>query len=157
MTLGNKLPRKTAMHHSHMDLSASNSLNNLTMAHRLDIVDYMPDDINIAQGLLSRPRIPSRGASFMGSTTLRLADALWDGPTDGPEDNGGEEERRRQMHSSNTWTSSSADVLSDQDDIEDRTPFIQEYNRLARKVSYTLAALRKADSPMAWGSAHGPR
>lgn len=67
------------------------------------------------------------------ATHRRMANASWDGPTENPEGNN-ENEHRRQINSSNTWTSSSGDMLSDQDDIEDRTPFIQEYNRLARKV-----------------------
>jgi hypothetical protein len=41
---------------------------------------------------------------------------------------------RRAGYTSNTWTSSSGDVLSDQDEIDDRTFFVLEYNRLARKV-----------------------
>jgi hypothetical protein len=124
------------------------------MAHRLDIVDCMPDDISIAQGLLNRPRIPSRGASFMGpsATHRRMANASWDGPTENPESNNNENEHRRQINSSNTWTSSSGDVLSDQDDIEDRTLFVQEYNRLARKVSGCPNRYTWADSPAAWRS-----
>ncbi|KAK4229806.1 hypothetical protein QBC38DRAFT_77245 [Podospora fimiseda] len=43
---------------------------------------------------------------------------------------------RRGNESSATWTSSSGDLagLSDTDDIEERSEFIQEYNRLAGKV-----------------------
>ncbi|KAL8371805.1 hypothetical protein RB595_001550 [Gaeumannomyces hyphopodioides] len=42
---------------------------------------------------------------------------------------------RRRERSSNTWTSSSADMalLSDTDDVDDRTCFVEEYNRLASK------------------------
>ncbi|KLU88751.1 hypothetical protein MAPG_07735 [Magnaporthiopsis poae ATCC 64411] len=42
---------------------------------------------------------------------------------------------RRRERSSNTWTSSSADMalLSDTDEVEDRTWFVEEYNRLASK------------------------
>jgi len=43
---------------------------------------------------------------------------------------------RRAYRSSATWTSSSGDLglLSDTDEIDDRQDFVDEYNRLARKV-----------------------
>lgn len=43
----------------------------------------------------------------------------------------------RQMHSSRTWTTSSGELglMSDTDELEDRILFVQEYNRLAKKVS----------------------
>lgn len=43
---------------------------------------------------------------------------------------------RRANASSATWTSSSGDLvdLSDTDDLEVRDEFVQEYNRVARKV-----------------------
>ena len=40
--------------------------------------------------------------------------------------------------SSNTWTDSSGTVLSEVDDIEDRSDFVQEYNRLAKKHGVRL-------------------
>lgn len=40
---------------------------------------------------------------------------------------------RRTNHTSNTWTSSDADVPSDRDQNEDRSIYVQEYNRLAKK------------------------
>ena len=41
-----------------------------------------------------------------------------------------------QMRSSNTWTTSSGELgqMSDTDELEDRTVYAQEYNRLAKKV-----------------------
>lgn len=113
------------------------------MAHRLDIVDNTSDDISIAQGLLRRPRIPSRGTSDPMSPSLRHTG---DGSNDASKSLAEYDERdnRRQMRSSNTWTSSSGDMLSDQDDIEDRGPYIQEYNRLARKVG--LCAMGKFET-----------
>jgi hypothetical protein len=44
---------------------------------------------------------------------------------------------RRANKSSATWTSSSGDLagLSDSDEVQDRPEFVQEYNKLARKVS----------------------
>jgi hypothetical protein len=44
--------------------------------------------------------------------------------------------RLRQGVSSNTWTSSSG-AASDEDGNDDRTPFIEEYNKLAKKVKYS--------------------
>jgi hypothetical protein len=127
-----------------MALFSSHSLNNFTMAHRLDIVDGISDDMSIAQGLLRRPSIPSRGTSFMGPSGNRLSANGSNGLTRSSEGNG-VSERRWHMQSSNTWTSSSGDVLSDQDDIEDRGSFIQEYNRLARKVIPVLDDIIKFD------------
>jgi hypothetical protein len=45
-------------------------------------------------------------------------------------------ESNRRKDSSATWTSSSGDmgVFSDLDEIEDRVHFVDEYNRLAKKV-----------------------
>lgn len=45
---------------------------------------------------------------------------------------------RRQMRSSKTWTTSSGEqgLMSDTDELEDRALFVQEYNRLARKVLF---------------------
>jgi hypothetical protein len=47
---------------------------------------------------------------------------------------------RRANASSATWTSSSGDLvdLSDADDLEIRDEFVQEYNRVARKVRFNL-------------------
>jgi hypothetical protein len=41
-----------------------------------------------------------------------------------------------QMRSSCTWTTSSGELglMSDTDELEDRTVYAQEYNRLAKKV-----------------------
>jgi hypothetical protein len=42
--------------------------------------------------------------------------------------------------SSATWTSTSGDLVSDTDEIDNREAFVNEYNRLARKV-HLLALL----------------
>lgn len=44
-----------------------------------------------------------------------------------------------QMHSSCTWTTSSGELgmMSDTDELEDRTLYVQEYNRLASKVHFS--------------------
>lgn len=40
------------------------------------------------------------------------------------------------VHTSKTWTNSSGDhnILNDTDELDDRAGFVQEYNRLAKKV-----------------------
>lgn len=89
------------------------------------------DDMNIAAGLLTEPKDPRHRSSFTGISFVGL-----DGSDDPQQrtDEQPEGRSRRAMRTSNTWTSSSGDVLSDHDDIDDRTVFVQEYNRLARKV-----------------------
>lgn len=49
----------------------------------------------------------------------------------------------RQELSSNTWASSTADMalLSDNDEIGDRDAFVEDYNRLSRKVSHNLLVM----------------
>lgn len=44
------------------------------------------------------------------------------------------------MHTSKTWTTSSGDhnILNDTDELEDRAGFVQEYNRLAKKVRFDV-------------------
>lgn len=93
------------------------------------------DDMNIAAGLLTEPKDPRHRSSFTGVSFVSLDGS--DNPqqrADGQPDGHHEGRSRRAMRTSNTWTSSSGDVLSDQDDVDDRTVFVQEYNRLARKV-----------------------
>ncbi|KAK1718568.1 hypothetical protein BDP67DRAFT_368779, partial [Colletotrichum lupini] len=48
----------------------------------------------------------------------------------------GDGRRSRALPSSATWTSSVGDLalLSDTDEIQDRRIFVQDYNRLAKKV-----------------------
>lgn len=42
---------------------------------------------------------------------------------------------QRPVHTSRTWTSSGDhNILSDTDELDDRAAFVQEYNRLAKKV-----------------------
>lgn len=42
--------------------------------------------------------------------------------------------QQRHIQSSGTWTSLSREAWSDRDEVEDREVFIEEYNRLAKKV-----------------------
>jgi len=88
------------------------------------------DSIAITRELLHGPRVPERGSSARSSsgfTPSRQSRIESSAATTALQS-------RRAFRSSNTWTSSSAGLFSDQDDIEDRTYFLQEYNRLAGKV-----------------------
>ncbi|KAG0649007.1 hypothetical protein D0Z07_4860 [Hyphodiscus hymeniophilus] len=105
------------------------------MAHKIDII---PDDMNITLGLLGRPHIPPRRKTSFTSTTKSvntedIADYMEEGMS--IKDDG---RRRRAIQSSNTWTTSSGEILSDKDDMEDRSFFILEYNRLAQKHAVRL-------------------
>jgi hypothetical protein len=49
---------------------------------------------------------------------------------------------RNRNRTSNTWTNSSRGMISDQDDVEERGAYIEEYNQLAKKVSlYMMSQL----------------
>jgi hypothetical protein len=103
------------------------------MARQVHVIDGVSDDMTIAQGLLGRPNIPRRSYSFSNDppnfqfldgsnySTLR-------------QDSSDAKKQRRVLQSSNTWTTSSGEVLSDRVEIDDREAFIHEYNRLAKKV-----------------------
>ncbi|KAF4626067.1 hypothetical protein G7Y89_g12095 [Cudoniella acicularis] len=94
--------------------------------------DGTSDDMIIAQGLLKRPQIPRRETSLTGLANIRqeheaghIKDESLESSYDG--------RSRRAIRSSNTWTTSSGDIPSDHDEVEDRAIFVQEYNRLAEK------------------------
>ncbi|KAK0125557.1 hypothetical protein ONS96_009393 [Cadophora gregata f. sp. sojae] len=118
------------MQSNNVGLISRSSSAALSMAQQSTIFD----DMNIAASLLTEPKDPRHRSSFTGVSFVGLdgsddqqqrSDAHADGHPEG--------RSRRAMRTSNTWTSSSGDVLSDQDDVDDRTLFVQEYNRLARK------------------------
>lgn len=96
------------------------------------------DDASIAQNLLRGQVIPIRGSSIKGfPSSPNIATGLSvDGPsnTDEPSNIVQQPRVRRGLCSSNTWTSSSAGGESEKDDSNDRTQFIEEFNRLAEKV-----------------------
>lgn len=50
-----------------------------------------------------------------------------------------------QVRGSRTWTTSSGDLglMSDTDEVEDRTVFVQEYNRLAKNVRMLIASWKQ--------------
>ena len=104
------------------------------MAQQLHIIEGISDDISIAQGLLGKPNIPLRRRTSFTSTTR--SDHVVEATNEGYISEGIREEgrRRRMVQSSNTWTMSSGEALSELDDVEDRTFFVREYNRLALKV-----------------------
>lgn len=105
-----------------------------SIAPQPDIRDHLSDDMTIAQELLIGPKPPRRSNSFTG-LSLRGFDSSNDNPSStSPIEQTEDRPSRRILLTSNTWTTSSGDVLSDQDEVDDRTIFIQEYNRLAKKV-----------------------
>jgi hypothetical protein len=114
-------------------LSSRSSLMSLSMAAQQSIVDGTPDDINIATELLTRPHVLHRETSFSGTSFGRQSsqDLHIQGGFNGSI---GGSTLRRAIQTSNTWTSSSSEILSEHDDMEDRSLFVDEYNRLAKKV-----------------------
>lgn len=96
------------------------------------------DDASIAQNLLRGQVIPIRKASiraFPSNPNIPLG-LSGDGPpnVDEPSNIGEQPRVRRGLCSSNTWTSSSASGEDEIDDSDDRTQYIEEFNRLAEKV-----------------------
>jgi hypothetical protein len=109
-----------------------------SIAPQPDIRDHLCDDMTIAQELLIGPKPPRRSNSLTG-LSLRGFDSSNDNASSiSPIEQTEDRPPRRVILTSNTWTTSSGDVLSDQDEVDDRTTFIQEYNRLAKKVCTSL-------------------
>ncbi|KAF4970833.1 hypothetical protein FSARC_2199 [Fusarium sarcochroum] len=73
------------------------------------------------EGIPKHRLLPSRSSLSLQATIRHITDQ-------GP------------VHTSKTWTTSSGEhgILSDTDELEDRASFVQEYNRLAKKVRCTL-------------------
>jgi hypothetical protein len=125
------------MQSANNDLSPRSYSTKLSMAPQSDLLAPIYDDMTIAEGLLNNSKVPQRTSSFTGTRGLirstgqfRSSGALADSSTNG--------NSRRVVRTSNTWTSSDGEILSDCDEIDDRTLFIQEFNRLARKVFINL-------------------
>ncbi|KAM0155798.1 hypothetical protein ACHAPG_005672 [Botrytis cinerea] len=109
----------------------------LSLRRQQDIATLFADDSSIAQNLLRGQVIPIRRASiraFPSDPNISLA-SPGDGPSIAgePSDIVHQPRIRRGLCSSNTWTSSSAGGESENDDSDDRTHFIEEFNRLADK------------------------
>ena len=99
---------------------------------------YDPEDAAITVRLLSQTGCPRRRSSHSGLSSSQHEYDVSSGQPDGLHMNmdGG---HCRMIQSSNTWTSSSGEILSDQDDIEDRSSVVEEYNRLAKKVGAPIS------------------
>ncbi|KAF7899755.1 hypothetical protein EAF00_004091 [Botryotinia globosa] len=109
----------------------------LSLRRQQDVATLFADDSSITQNLLRGQVIPMRRTSIRAlpsdpNISLALAG---DGPSivDEPADVVQRPRIRRGLCSSNTWTSSSAEGESENDDLDDRTHFIEEFNRLADK------------------------
>lgn len=115
-------------------ITSHSSSTSLSIALLRDIIDTPLDDVAITKELLTRPKIPVRQTSFLGTSQEQQAyedDSLLDG-ADEPQPT--KRSRRVIVQSSNTWTSASGELHSEHDEIDDRDAFVREYNRLARKV-----------------------
>jgi len=118
---------------------SSRSLNNITTAQNPEPPDRRPSDgdIDIAQGLLVGPRIPTRKYSLsqfvVGNNSRTLTCGSMDDKSASFESMD-ELPHQYVIHTSNTWTSSSGEAPSDRDEIDLRSKFLDEYNRLANKV-----------------------
>lgn len=128
----------------------SRSRSSSTLLSLLQQPDGTTDDITIAQELLNQPKAPRRRFSF---TEMYISRRRVEGLDEQHQNSEAQTEvqgggrSRRVMQTSNTWTSSSGEVPTDQDDIDDRTVFVQEYNRLAQKVSQSTVEMgTSADS-----------
>jgi hypothetical protein len=103
------------------------------MASQSDQLDPIYDDMTIAEGLLNNSKVPHRTSSFTGTQSLVRSTGPF-GSSGALADASIVANPRCVVRTSNTWTSSEGDVLSDQDEVGDRAVFIHEFNRLARKV-----------------------
>ena len=97
-----------------------------------DVTALFADDASIAQNLLRGQVIPIRKASIRTSPSDPNLIVGLSGY--GPSNTDEQPRIRRGLCSSNTWTSSSGGSESDAEDSDDRTQFVEEFNRLANKV-----------------------
>jgi hypothetical protein len=126
----------------HHGLISRSSSTTLSASHPQDVRDGTSEDMAIAQELLNKLRMPRSQTSLTGflsgpqglqipHSQLEYEMLQYDGLKE-------ERKSRRAFQTSNTWTSSSGEVLSDYDEIEDRTLFVAEYNRLSQKVRFSV-------------------
>lgn len=89
---------------------------------------------SINQKFLQKPRLPRHMKSFADIITNRF---IVDRSQDSNERYHVRSnfENRMPLQTSNTWTSSSGEPTSE-DEIDDRASFIEEYNKIARKVCF---------------------
>jgi hypothetical protein len=111
------------------------SLNGLTITCQGDTLGGISQEI--AQSLLRTPQMLHRSDS---SNTTPPYNQVLDGSNCAVEDPDpeGTTNEPRTIRSRGTWTTLSREAWSDQDGIDDREDFIQEYNRLATKVGHVL-------------------
>jgi hypothetical protein len=115
------------------DVSPRANSMKLSMALQPDLRGPVYDDMTIAEGLLNNSKVPRRTSSFTG--TLGLARSTSQTRGFAPfTDASAHGMSRRAGRTSNTWTESDGEILSDHDEVDDRTVFVQEFNRLAKKV-----------------------
>ena len=127
----------------------SRSRSSSTLLSLLQQPDGTTDDITIAQELLNQPKARRRillTEIYVSRRGVEGLDEQHQSSEAQTEVQGGVRSRR-EMQTSNTWTSSSGEVPTDQDEIGDRTVFVQEYNRLAQKINQSTVDMgTSADS-----------
>lgn len=124
------------MHSTKHNLISRSSSTTLSMAGRPSAASRSSEDQNIAQALLTTHKTHARQDSSTTSVSLRNSDGVnrQSGHFNCPSILPLEGQIRRGRRPSNTWTSSSGEVFSETDEVDDRSVFIHEYNRLAKKV-----------------------
>jgi len=130
------------MQSTNNDVSPRSYSTRLSMAPQSDVVGPIYDDMTIAEGLLNNSKVPYRSSSFTGTQGFARSNGKFASSAAFTDASAGGISRRA-LRTSNTWTSSSGDILSDQDEVDDRTIFVQEFNRLARKVYWDTLELRR--------------
>jgi hypothetical protein len=106
-----------------------------SLAYPQESYDLVDEDKCIARELLHTAPNERRSSLTLNSSGLRDLKIEQFQRSDVPANYFENRRSRRAYHTSNTWTSSdSGYILSDQDEIDDRSVFVEEYNRLAKKV-----------------------
>lgn len=138
LRLAGKYPAITMRSNGYRLNSRASSATLSLRRQKQDAPNLFADDASIAQNLLRGQVIPARRSSIkIFSSNPNISSGLGnDGPSNTNELSNIEQQPRvrRGLCSSNTWTSSSAGGESENDDSDDRTQFIEEFNRLAEKV-----------------------
>lgn len=119
---------------SHGILSRSSSTTLSVAGRPAYVPEESVDDLAITQRLLDGPNHLGKHILVHEVPFSLDGSVAQDDSSDSHRTAPFEGRNRRGFGTSNTWTSSSGEMLSEQDEIDDRMTFVQEYNRLAKKV-----------------------
>ncbi|RFU24335.1 hypothetical protein B7463_g12005, partial [Scytalidium lignicola] len=130
-------------HNNENSSSASSSLTGAIINSQQQYfeLDATSNDNPAPRGLKQKPRIPRHRKSFVDALTSRFPLGSSQ-EHDENFDTNSNFKNRFLLQPSNTWTSSSGGATSE-DEIEDRTDFVEEYNKIAKK--YGLRSLVPED------------